>query len=135
MGQRSQREPRGRPGWQNLAVTERKWIDQSQPQTLQAAVLLCYLNAGLAVLYFVIFGAGPQLALLLLAVAAYAIANERRWGYWGAVVLSCLYLVSQLLFFALAHSFGGVLNLLFAGVLVAALLHPQSRQYEKVWFH
>jgi hypothetical protein len=30
--------------------------------------------------------------------------------------------------------FGMVLNLLFGGILVAMLLHPESRHYERIWF-
>jgi hypothetical protein len=112
-------------------MENRKWIDQGQPQTLQAATMLCYLNAVLAVVYFLAFGVGLSLVLVLLGGAAYGIANEWRWAYWGAVVLSGLYLISQLVFFR----FGSILNLLFAVVLFALLVHPQSRQYQKIWFH
>ena len=28
-----------------------------------------------------------------------------------------------------------IITLLFAVVLVALFLHPQSRQYERIWFH
>jgi len=116
-------------------MEQRKWIDQSQPQTLQAATLLCYLNAALAVIYFLAFGAGLSLILLLLGGAAYGIANEWRWTYWGAAFLAGLYLVAQIVAFTLGASLGGVLNLLFAVVLVVLLLHPQSREYQRIWFH
>jgi hypothetical protein len=112
-------------------VDKRKWIDQSQPQTLQAATMLCYLNAVLAVVYFLAFGVGLSLVLVLMGGAAYGIANEWRWAYWGAVVLAGIYLVSQIAYFRV----GTILNLLFALVLVALLLHRQSRAYQKIWFH
>lgn len=121
--------------WQNRPVPERKWMDKTQPQTLQAAVLFSYLNAGLAVLYLIAFGVGPSLVLLLLGGTAFGIANERRWAYWGAIVLSGLYLLGQVLFFVTGGGFSGLLNLLFAGVLFALLVHPQSRQYVRIWFH
>jgi len=116
-------------------MAQRQWIDRTQPQTLQAAVLFSYLNAGLALLSFLAFGAGLSLVLLLLAVAAYGIANERRWAYWAATVLAGLYLVTQLVVFFVSGGFGGLLNLVFAGVLLALLLHPQSRSYQRIWFH
>jgi hypothetical protein len=116
-------------------VAQHKWIDKSQPQTLQGAVLFSYLSAGLAVLTFLALGAGLSLVLVLLAGAAYGIANERRWAYWAAVVLSCVYLLAQLAVFVFGGGFGGLLSLIFALLLVALLLHPQSRQYERVWFH
>jgi len=52
------------------------------------------------------------------------------------VVIAGLYLALQLLaFFTFQHSFSGILNLVFAAILLALLLHPQSRSYEKIWFH
>jgi hypothetical protein len=115
-------------------VPQGRWIDKSQPQTLQGAVLFSYLNAALAVLTFLVLGAGISLVLVLLAFAAYGIANDKRWGYWSAVVLSCLYLLAQVIFFVAGGIIGGLLNLLFAGLLVALLLHPQSREYQRIWF-
>jgi hypothetical protein len=97
--------------------------------------MFSYLNAALALLTLLVAGAGPALLLLLLGVAAYGIANDRRWAYWSAVVLSCVYLLAQVTFFFAGGSFSGVLSLLFAGLLVALLLHPQSREYQRVWFH
>ena len=121
--------------WQNRPVTERKWMDKTQPQTLQAAVLFSYINAGLAVLYLFAVGLGPWVVLLLLGGAALGIANERRWAYWGAIILSGLYLLGQVVYFVTGGGFSGLLNLLFAGVLFALLVHPQSRQYVRIWFH
>lgn len=97
-------------------------------------MLFSYLNAALAVLTFLALGAGISLVLVLLAVAAYGIANDKRWGYWSAVVLSCLYLLAQVVYVVAGGSIGGLLNLLFAGLLVGLLLHPQSREYQRIWF-
>ncbi|MGP8060645.1 MAG: hypothetical protein ACLP9C_13555 [Acidimicrobiales bacterium] len=119
-------------------MSERKWIDQAQPQTLQAATLFCYLNAALAVFYLLVLRSATALALLLLlalAGAAYGIANERRLAWWAAIALSGLYLVVQVLLLFAGASLGTLLNLLFAGVLFVLLVHPQSRQYQKIWFH
>jgi len=118
-----------------MAQSQLKWMDKTQPQTLQGAVLFSYLSAALAVLTFVALGAGLSLVLVLLAGAAFGIANDRRWAYWAAVVLACLYLVAQLVYFVTGGGFGGLLDLVFSGILVALLLHPQSRQYERIWFH
>ncbi len=114
----------------------RRWLDQSQPQTLQNAVVLCYINAGLSLLFGLLAG-GVGLLLLLpvvLGVGGYGIANEKKWGYWTAVIVSGLALADALLVMALAPGFGAILNLLFIGVLVALLLHPISRHYQKLWF-
>jgi len=118
-----------------VASTLHKWFDQSQPQTLQAAVLFCYLNAALAVFYLIFFGATLPLVLLVAAIGANGIANEKRWGYWVAVIAAVVYVVTQLIAFAtFAHSLGEVLNLAFAILLVVLLLHPESRHYQKIWF-
>jgi uncharacterized membrane protein len=118
-----------------VASTPRKWFDQSQPQTLQAAVLLCYLNAALAILYLITFGATLPLVLLVAAVGANGVANEKRWGYWLAVVAASLYVVVQLIaFVSFSKSLSSVLNLAFAVLLVILLVHPESRRYQRIWF-
>lgn len=117
-------------------MPERRWINQSQPQTLQGAVLFSYLNAALALIFALVAGVGPYFVVFaLLAVSAYGIANDRRWGYWSGVVLACLYLLGELAALVLGGGFGGIIELLFAGLLVALLLHPESRLYQRTWFH
>jgi uncharacterized membrane protein YjjB (DUF3815 family) len=99
-------------------------------------VLFSYLNAALALLYAFIFG-GSSLVLLvfvLLAVAAFGIANERRIAYWAGVVLACAYVLGILFLMVRGAGFGEILSLLFGGILVAMLLHPESRHYERIWF-
>lgn len=116
-------------------MAQRKWIDQSQPQTLQGAVLFSYLSAALAVLSFLAFGALPSLVLVLMAGAAYGIANDKRIAYRIGVVLAALYVIGQLAALFLGSGLFGLLGVVFAVVLLVLLVHPQSRAYEKVWFH
>ncbi len=112
-----------------------RWLDQTQPQTLQGAVLFSYLNAALALIFTIALGQSTFLfVFVLLAVAAFGIANDKRVAYWAAVVLACLYFLAVLALMVTGAGLGGILDLLFAGVLVALLLHPESRQYERVWF-
>ena len=116
-------------------VLERRWINRSQPQTLQGAVLFSYLNAALALLYTLILGLSPiLLVFVLLAGAAYGIANEKKVAYWAGVVLACLYLLGEVVLLVTGGGIGGILDLLFAGILVALLLHRESRHYERIWF-
>lgn len=119
-----------------VSMAPRRFLDHSQPQTLQNAVVLSYVNAALALVYAVALHATGSyfLGLILLAPAAYGIANERKWGYWGAVVLSILTLAVVLLSITQGGGFAGIFNLLFAVVLVALLLHPMSRSYARAWF-
>ena len=122
--------------WHNDRVPERRFFDSSQPQTLQGAVMLSYLNVAFSLLFLF---SGGIFGLLVAATAAeglgaYGIANERRWGYRVCVGASVVILAVAALVFVLGHGLG-IINLLFAGLLVALLLHPQSREYQKIWFH
>jgi hypothetical protein len=114
-------------------VETRRWLDPSQPQTLQGAVMLSYINA-LFALIALIFGSPIIVIGLLEGVAAYAIANEKRWGYRLNVVVSIVFLLATLAQFVTAVSVPALIPLAFAAVLVALLLHPQSREYQRIWF-
>ncbi len=117
-----------------MASRELVWFDSHQPQTLQSAVLLCYLNAIFGLLG-VVGGDLPAFVLLAEAAAGLAMANERRWGYYLGVVLAVVYLFFQLLgLVAFSFSLGYLIGLAFAAVLVALLLHGDSRRYEKGYF-
>lgn len=72
---------------------------------------------------------------VLLGAGGYGIANELRWGYTVAVTGAVL----QVVFLVLAWGtnilgFPQIISLLFDGALVALLLHPQSREYQRIWF-
>ena len=118
-----------------MSMETRRWINQSQPQTLQIAVFLFYFDAafnGLALLS----GGGGILGLLILAGqvgAGYGIANEHKWGYYLGVAMACLPFLLRLAFGL--NPFGvNIITLMFEVALVALLLHPQSRDYERIWF-
>ncbi len=111
----------------------RRWFDPSQPQTLQGAVMLSYATAVISLL-FVLFGAYPLVISLGLGVAGYGVANELRWGYWLGIVLAGISVLVYLLVL-FASGFGGIIiNLAFMVVLIALFLHPQSREYQRIWF-
>ncbi len=116
-------------------MAEHKWVDSSQPQTLQGAVIFSYVNAGLGLLYLLITGAPYYLLLILLGAAALGIANELRWAYYAAVGLASLNIFVLLITLFYGSGFLGLLSLHFAGVLFALLVHPMSRQYQRIWFH
>lgn len=120
---------------------ERRWTNPSQPQTLQIAVWLLYFNGVLGLVFGTVFGRlGPLLAIAALVgcvAAAFGIANEARWGYGLGVALAAL----QVLLYVVAA--GGLTGLLgpllisfaFAVALLALLVHPMSREYQRIWFH
>ena len=116
-------------------MTNRRWLNNTQPQTLQMAVVLLYMNA----VFMVIFGLVGRNALLGLALvvgqagAGYGIANERKWGYALGVTMALLPLV----FIAVVHGLvlgGTLLGIMLQVALVALLLHHQSREYQRIWF-
>ncbi|MHB8295198.1 MAG: hypothetical protein ACYDH5_11365 [Acidimicrobiales bacterium] len=122
-------------------MEQRRWLNTTQPQTLQIAVLLLYLTAVLSLVSGVLGSAiGPIGLVLAVAPAAggYGVANERKWGYIVALVAAFV----PFAFLALAVAtvgIGGVLStglisLMFEIALVALLLHPQSREYQRIWF-
>lgn len=117
---------------------ERRWVNRSQPQTLQIGVLLLYFNAALFLLYSLLGGGiGALGALVALGQAGggFGIANDRKWGYWlglVAAVFPLLYVVAILGVGGLLAT--GLINLIFEVALVALLVHPQSRAYQRIWF-
>ncbi|MCL4434109.1 MAG: hypothetical protein M1399_04970 [Actinobacteria bacterium] len=118
-------------------MLERRWFDASQPQTLQIAVILEYLNAGLALLFLLLGMYSIITALFMIAegVGANGVANEQRWGYNLSVGSSVGYLVLTVV---LAVAFGGIphiLTIILSVALVALLLHPMSKSYQKIYFH
>ncbi|MGH9018108.1 MAG: hypothetical protein ACRDY1_10220 [Acidimicrobiales bacterium] len=114
---------------------DRRWIDGSQPQTLQGAVLLCYITAVFGLLGLLIAGyPAVEVIPLGLGVAGFGVANEKKWGYWLGVVLAGLNLLVDL-YITLIGGISFVLTLLFAVVLLGLFLHAQSRAYERIWFH
>ena len=95
--------------------------------------MLCYITAAFG-LISLLFGAGIGIVPVLLGVGGYGVANEKRWGYVLATVLAVLNVLAVLWLVFVAQSFSFLLTLLFAVVLVALLLHPQSRHYQRIWF-
>jgi hypothetical protein len=118
-------------------VNERRFLNQFQPQTLVIGTMLCYLDAIFGFLFGMV-STSVVLALLTiagLAIGGYGIANEKKWGYAvavGAAVLQVVMLVAVA--GADVLGFPLLLNLVFDGALVALLLHPQSRDYQRIWF-
>ena len=107
-----------------------RWLDRTQPQTLYMATIILYINAALGLIDGLLFS--PLGAILTLGAvgAGFGIANEKKVGYWAAVVLTLLTVVLILATFSSLS----VINLIFEVALAALLLHPQSREYRKIWF-
>ncbi len=118
-----------------------QWLNRSHPQTLQAGVILGYISA-----VFGLLGVGGLLFLLLiylgLGAGAFATANNKRWGYVLLAVCACLAAILEILPFVLSITGSSGLEIILARLnrtvfptaLAVAVLHVQSREYQKVWF-
>ncbi len=117
---------------------QRRFVNPAQPQTLQIAVFLLYINAAFLLLDMVLApGASEWIFGILLIVAGvaagYNIANERKFGYALGLVMAFLPFVFR--FFISGNPLGAnLISLVFEIALVALLLHPQSREYQRIWF-
>jgi hypothetical protein len=139
----------------------RRWLNQGHPQTLQIAVILLYINAvftllGLEDQYLVFPGSSLgrngvsnpllQIGLPVLMVAAgFLTANEKKLGWNLALVAASLPLLARLMLMvglSLGVSISGgvsplsydAIGLLFEIALFALIVHPQSRDYQRIWF-
>jgi len=114
-------------------MESRRWVNQTQPQTLQIGVLLLYFNGIITLLFGGLFIPLGAVIIIGSIAAGYGIANERKWGYILGVAMA-------LWPFGLRVYYGGslfgadLITLLFEVALVALLLHPQSRDYQRIWF-
>jgi hypothetical protein len=122
----------------------RRWTNPSHPQTLPIAVFLLYAEAVIRLL----FGAVPFVrypglyvaAALVGAVGGYGIANSRRWGYQLAVAATSiqmlLLVVVPLIEFQLEPlgSLEYLIAIVFPVAMFCALIHPQSREHQRIWF-
>ena len=115
-----------------------RWYNAGQPQTLQLAQILLYTNAVFELLQGLLTGGLGLLWIVIVAgqvFAAYGIANSRKSGYRAAVVFAFLPVALLAFLFARYHVVAtGIFSLLFVIALIAAVLHPQSREYQRIWF-
>lgn len=114
----------------------RRWLNPAQPQTLQIAVFLLYANAAFALFDMLRYSFFPLIGLAIIAgsvAAGYGIANERKWGYGLGVAMAIAPFAVR--FWYLGNPLAGnIISLMFEIALVALLIHPMSREYQKIWF-
>jgi hypothetical protein len=122
---------------QNGPVNGFRWVNQSQPQTLYGATILCYIDAVFGLIFGVV-ATSPLLGLvtiLALAAGGFGIANEKKWGYAVAVGAAVLQLGMLLVIFGFdVLGFPTIMTLMFDALLVGLLVHPMSRDYQRIWF-
>ena len=139
----------------------RKWTDRLQPQTLQIATFLLYINGFFAFIsvldktdylgYFRYrWGLGILVGLFVVVAnifGGFLMANDRKSGYWLAVVASFAPFVLR--YWAISDlegltggsvslwdkfTGGDTIGFIFEAALCALLLHPQSREHQRLWF-
>ena len=128
----------------------RVWVNPRQPQTMYIAQILLYFQGGFDLLFWVVGGLGfgtlfgsrtLGAAYVLLVVvgklaAAFGIANEMRWGYRLGVAAAAAPLALRLLRAMTVRPsllFSNPISLMFDIALLALLLHPNSRSYQRYW--
>jgi hypothetical protein len=139
------------------ALDPRKWFDRMQPQTLQIAMWLLYLNGFFALIGYMgksdwagiarhSKGLLGSLVGLFVVVAfiggGFLMANDRKVGYKLALVaafspfaLRIWILWSDSRFSTLDKITGNdTIGFIFEAALCALLLHPQSREHQRVWY-
>lgn len=133
---------------------ERRWYNPRLPQTLVISQWLLYFNAFwalFAVLTGGVMGSAIGAALLLGTLGAnvfgaYGIANELKRGYQVAVVAAFLPIAVRLVIVVISGTSivrnlgfilvpGDVISAIFVYALIALLLHQQSREHQRIWFH
>jgi len=138
-----------------VPIDTRKWFDRTQPQTLQIATFLLYFNAFFALLALFEerdylgylrerYGIGILLGLGVVAanvLGGFLMANERKLGYKLALVAAFAPFVLRFWAF---NDFdistwdkltgNDTIGFIFEVALCALLLHPQSRNHQRIWF-
>ena len=110
---------------------ERRWINRTHPQTLASATMLLYIEG----LFNLVRGQTLFLVGVAMFPAAWAIAKDRRWGWRLGVATAAVAVLVRLAWYGLASPMALAFALLFPVVLLALLLHPQSREHQKTWFN
>lgn len=109
-----------------------------QPQTLQYATILFYINAVFGVLFgSAFYVVGLLVGLVLVAgevLSGLGIANSFKWGYQLAIVVSGINLAIALYALSVNGIGLAVINVIFPAALFALVVHPMSRDYQRIWF-
>jgi hypothetical protein len=117
-------------------VSEYQWLNRSQPQTLMTATILLYAEGVLSLVG--LGGAyGGILVCVAMIVGGFGIANDKRWGYGLAVAAAIVSLGLLLYIWGIVGAltnFGPLIDLIFGGALLGLLVHPMSRNYQRIWF-
>ena len=137
-------------------LDRRKWLDRMQPQTLQIAIWLLYINGFFALVELVdgggvlhyfrvryafgfIFGLAIVAAYVL---GGFLMANERKLGWRVAVgAAASPFVLTFIAYSQIGASLrfrivgASLVSFAFDVAVLALLLHPQSREHQRIWYH
>jgi hypothetical protein len=137
------------------SIDFRKWFDRFQPQTLQIATWLLYISGVFMLIdigntgswvWFAKERYGIGLYVVLALVACHALggllmANDRKLGYWLALVAAFspfglrIWVLRGTGASTMDRITGGsTIGFIFDVALVVLLLHPTSREHQRVWY-
>ena len=117
-------------------MASRRFLNPAQPQTLVIAVYLLYLNSAFLLFDLLRLGIFPRLYVLAViggVIAGFGIANEQKWGYLLGIAMA-IFPFGLRFYYSGNPLSSNLLSLMFEIALVALLLHPQSRDYQRLWF-
>ena len=107
----------------------RRWVNRYQTQTLVLGNVLLYMEGVFNIArgtFFALIGAGMLLA-------GYGIANDKKVAWKLGVGTSFLSILMRLT--AQNIGFNVIFSLVFPIALLTLLIHPQSREYQKIWLN
>lgn len=144
-----------------FGLDPRKWFERSLPQTLQIGLWLLYINGAFAIIEYLdgtddlgylrgrsALGALVGLVVCVLFIGSgYLIANEKKLGYNMAIAAAFSPFVVRFWAYTDFENRMGVsvslwdkitgstiIGFAFDVALCALILHPMSRNHQRVWF-
>ena len=103
-------------------------------------MLLCYLEAVFGLIFGIPASGGSFILALFiivgLAAGGFGIANEKHWGYVLAVSAAGLNVLLYVALFGseIISNVSLLVSFVFDVALVLLLVHPMSRDYQRIWF-
>jgi hypothetical protein len=102
---------------------------------MQIAVFLLYIRAAFGILFGTFLNPIGLVLIAGMAAAGFGIANEKKWGYTLGIAMSLAPALLRMAAGGPAALLGrDPIGLMFEVALIALLLHPMSRDYQRIWF-
>ena len=107
----------------------RRWINRYQPQTLVTGTMLLYLEG-----FFSLLRGSSVLLVTGLAMfpAGFLVANDKRIGWQVGVVAAAVGVLERIRLVGFETRL--LIVLVFPAALLALLLHPMSREHQRIRF-